>query len=104
MIHPPTQHVRRESDQDPTGDHHLTNMTTGKGHKQATPKDIAALRARLEELDANGSNAMVVRYRWYLSDRVLHRFITARNGDIEVALKMILGHLVSPVVYHEHYV
>lgn len=69
-------------------------MTNGKAHKQATRGQIAELRARLDDLEANGKNAMVARYRWYLTDRVLHRFITARNGDLELALKMILDHLV----------
>lgn len=65
---------------------------SGKGHKQATPGQIANLRRRLTDLEA--TNANVVRYRWYTQDRVLHRFITARNGNVDVALKMLLEHLV----------
>lgn len=67
-------------------------MGHGKAHKQATPKQIAELRRRLDEVE--GANPMVDRYRWYTTDRVLHRFITARNGDVAVALKLLLDHLV----------
>lgn len=67
-------------------------MAGGKAHKQATPKQIAELRELLTALE--GTNANVRRYRDYTDDRVLHRFITARNGNVQVALKMLLQHLV----------
>ncbi|CAN0291771.1 unnamed protein product, partial [Hapterophycus canaliculatus] len=70
---------------------------SGKGHKQATPGQIAELRGRLTELEA--TNANVVRYRGYTQDRVLHRFITARNGNVDVALKMLLEHLEWRISY-----
>lgn len=69
------------------------NGATGKGHKQATPEQIAHLRKLLSGLEA--TNANVLRYRWLTDDRMLHRFITARNGNVEVALQMLLEHLVS---------
>lgn len=72
------------------------NGGNGKGHKQATPEQIAELRKLLSGLEA--TNATVLRYRWLTDDRMLHRFITARNGNVEVALKMLLEHLVSSVV------
>lgn len=68
---------------------------TGKGHKQATPGQIAELRKLLSGLEATNPN--VVRYRGFTDDRVLHRFITARNGNVPVALKMLLEHLVRNV-------
>lgn len=64
----------------------------GKGHKQATPDQIAKLRRLLSDLEATDAN--VLHYRWLTDDRMLHRFITARNGNVEVALKMLLEHLV----------
>lgn len=66
---------------------------SGKGHNQATPAQIADLRKLLSGLEA--TNASVVRYRGLTDDRMLHRFITARNGNVDVALKMLLEHLVS---------
>eukprot|EP00903_Cladosiphon_okamuranus_P016533 g15252.t1 len=69
----------------------------GKGHKQATPEQIAELRELLSGLEA--TNANVLRYRWLTDDRMLHRFITARNGNVEVALKMLLEHLDWRVSY-----
>lgn len=69
----------------------------GKAHDQATPGQIAELRERLSKLEDTNANAM--RYRWFTSDRVLHRFITARNGSVDVALEMLLEHLVSLVAY-----
>ena len=56
----------------------------GRGHKQATDWQIADLRRRVSALET--SDERVLRYRWFLSDQVLHRFITARNGNIDVAL------------------
>lgn len=70
-------------------------MAHGKAHKQATPKQIGELRARLAALEE--TNANVLRYRWLTNDRVLHRFITARNGNVDVALRMLLDHLVRPM-------
>lgn len=67
-------------------------MAHGKAHKQATPKQMAELRVRLSGLEE--TNANVLRYRWLTNDRVLHRFITARNGNVDVALRMLLDHLV----------
>eukprot|EP00752_Nemacystus_decipiens_P001571 g1532.t1 len=69
----------------------------GKGHKQATPEQIAELRKLLSGLEA--TNANVLRYRWLTDDRMLHRFITARNGNVDVALKMLLDHLDWRVSY-----
>lgn len=65
----------------------------GKAHRQATPSQITELRVRLSSLE--GTNESVRRYKWLTDDRVLHRFITARNGNVDVALKMLLQHLVS---------
>lgn len=71
-------------------------MGSGKAHKQATPQQIAELRQRLDDLEPK--NVMVERYRWYTTDRVLHRFITARNGNVDVALQFLLDHLVRTTV------
>lgn len=72
-------------------------MGGGKAHKQATPLQIAELRRRLDELEPR--HAMVQRYRWFTTDRVLHRFITARNGDVDVALQFLLDHLVRLLMF-----
>ncbi|CAM9470392.1 unnamed protein product, partial [Ectocarpus sp. 8 AP-2014] len=69
----------------------------GKGHKQATPEQIAELRERLTGLETTVPS--VLRYRWFTDDRVLHRFITARNGNVDVALKMLLEHLEWRTTY-----
>ncbi|CAB1110115.1 unnamed protein product [Ectocarpus sp. CCAP 1310/34] len=69
----------------------------GKGHKQATPEQIAELRERLTGLETTVPS--VLRYRWFTNDRVLHRFITARNGNVDIALKMLLEHLEWRITY-----
>ncbi|CAN0541367.1 unnamed protein product, partial [Ectocarpus sp. 12 AP-2014] len=69
----------------------------GKGHKQATPEQIAELRERLTALETTVPT--VLRYRWFTDDRVLHRFITARNGNVDIALKMLLEHLEWRITY-----
>ncbi|CAM9292423.1 unnamed protein product [Pylaiella littoralis] len=70
---------------------------SGKGHQQATPEQIAELRKLLSGLETK--NAYVARYRWFTTDRVLHRFITARNGNVSVALNLLLEHLEWRVSY-----
>ena len=76
----------------------------GWGRKQATGSQIEDLRRRVSALEA--TDERVLRFREFLSDRVLHRFITARNGDTNAALKMLVNHLVSrfPILYlHQLY-
>ncbi|CAM9864022.1 unnamed protein product, partial [Discosporangium mesarthrocarpum] len=65
--------------------------SSGKPHLQATPEQIIELRERLDALEVQFPN--IRRHRSYLTDRVLHRFLTSRNGNIEHAVDMLLSHL-----------
>ena len=40
-----------------------------------------------------------MKYREYLTDRTLHRFLTARNNDVTLTQNMLLQHLEWRVSY-----
>ncbi|CAM9807415.1 unnamed protein product, partial [Choristocarpus tenellus] len=76
-----------------------TPSTSGKAHLQATPEQIAELRERLNVLEAQVSTNLL-RHRIYLTDRVLHRFLTSRNGNVNHTLDMLLAHLDWRIEYN----
>ena len=75
----------------------------GKGRKQATDSQIADIRQRLSALEASDERVLL-RFRGFLTDQVLHCFITARNGNTNAALEMLVNHLVSrfPIILYLH--
>eukprot|EP00611_Tribonema_gayanum_P007731 TRINITY_DN17154_c0_g1_i1.p3 TRINITY_DN17154_c0_g1~~TRINITY_DN17154_c0_g1_i1.p3 ORF type:complete len:108 (-),score=51.96 TRINITY_DN17154_c0_g1_i1:352-675(-) len=69
----------------------------GREHRQATPENIARLRVKLSMLEPK--HPLIAQHRPYLTDRTLHRFLTARNNSLQAACDMLLQHLEWRVAY-----
>jgi len=70
------------------------SRVVGKPHTPATNFQIAQLRALLnQEVLKDNGNDLLEEYHSLLSDHTLNRFLTARNGRVDIAFQMLLMHL-----------